>query len=34
MGDQIYFKIAGQVNLDMLNMSAVKLNLYLVVIEI
>jgi hypothetical protein len=29
MGDQIYFKIAGQVNLDMLNMSAVKLNLYL-----
>ena len=29
MGTRIYFKIAGQVDLDMLNMFSVKLNLYL-----
>jgi hypothetical protein len=29
MGNKIYFTIAGWVDLDMLNMFAVKLNLYL-----
>ena len=29
MGNQIYFKIAGYVDLDMLNIFAIKLNLYL-----
>ena len=29
MGDGIYFKIAGYVDLDMLHMFAIKLNIYL-----
>ena len=29
MGNQIYFKIAGQVDLDMLNMFEAKLTIYL-----
>jgi hypothetical protein len=29
MGDGIYLKIAGYVDLDMLNMFAIKLNIYL-----
>jgi hypothetical protein len=29
MGTRVYFKIAGYVDLDMLNMSAIKVNIYL-----
>ena len=34
MGNQIYFKIAGYVDLDMLNMFAVQLTICLLVFEI